>query len=274
MQLKASPFDCSNSCGLVSAPSFPLCKKRNFHWSRWSAGQTVSLVTGFMQQHHMTAYHLASGTTKINKPMNKCNKKRKKKHSACLFSPLTLMPDLLWWGEREGGHLKGCEFGAEPAGGDKRSDPFSTLIFFFFLKPPSFGLGGRTKGGIDVEEEGSFVLCTAEPAEETRLSQDSIQNANGGPSCTWAANSKCFIGTVAVLSCTQELQEKSLFCMGCWHLKRERVKIWSFAFFSLSFLHSCWQSMPRRIVNLFAVFFGVTEMYFATLGVWRNVSLV
>lgn len=75
-QLKASHFDCSNSCGLVTAPSFPLCKKRNFHWSLRSAGQTVSLVTRFMQQHHMMAYHLASGTTKINKPMNKCNKKK------------------------------------------------------------------------------------------------------------------------------------------------------------------------------------------------------
>lgn len=89
------------------------------------------------------------------------------------------MPDL--WG----GHLKGCEFGAEPAEGDKRRDPFSTLNFFlFFLKPSSLRLGGHTKGGIDVGEEGSFVLCPAELAEETRLSQDSIQNANGGPSCT------------------------------------------------------------------------------------------
>lgn len=231
-QLKASHFDCSNSCGSVTAPSFPLCKKRNFHWSLWSAGQTVSLVTRFMQQHHMTAYHLASGTAKINKPMNKCNQK---KTTFCL--PLLVLNSNAWFiatGEGRGGGIwKAVHLEPSQQGGQTERP---IQYFKFFLETSSLGLGGRTKGGIDVGEEGSFVLCPAELAEETRLSQDSIQNANGGPSCTWAPDSKCFIGTVAVLSCTQELQEKSLFCMARWHLKREGVKILSFTFRFFSWL--------------------------------------
>lgn len=154
------------------------------------------------------------------------------------------MPDLLWgWG----GAFERLWIWSRASRGGQTERPIQYLKFF--LKTSSLGLGSHTKGGIDVGEEGSFVLCPAELAEETRLSQDSIQNANGGPSCTWAPNSKCFIGTVAVLSCTQELQEKLLFCYGILTFKEREGENFKLHFF-VSFLNSCWQSVTGGIVNL------------------------